>query len=138
MRYFKFSILATRGGGANQQIAEFNILLQGALVSYGSASASAPGGSSPSGEDPSHAIDGSLTAKYFDFNKVALIINLGQPTPANQYTWATANDHSERDPWTWVMYGSVDGLTWRVMSSVSNYDATQNRDTFVDTTWTMT
>ncbi|MBP7935805.1 MAG: PEP-CTERM sorting domain-containing protein [Phycisphaerae bacterium] len=69
----------------------------------------------PGGEAPAMAIDGSTSSKYLNFGETnsGLIVT---PTQAHKtlvtgVQFSSANDAPERDPMTWALYGTNDGIT---------------------------
>ena len=54
----------------------------------------------------------------YDF---VLTFSTYKPVVPRFYTMATANDYPERDPKSWVLYGSVDGENYEVIHQVSDY-----------------
>jgi hypothetical protein len=67
----------------------------------------------PGGENPGDALDMDPGSKYLNFGKEdsGLIVDNGMPTIVDSLTFTTANDHSERDPLTWQLYGTNDPIT---------------------------
>ena len=142
-RYYKFQLSAVKNDAyANGcwQISEFQLLNKGQVVSMAGASASSPGATyNVYGEGPERAIDTYLTSKFCCQSGVAypLIIDMGQAVAADSYTWGTANDVSARDPASWTVQVSNDGTNWITLSTVSGFTATESRDTYVGTIWTL-
>jgi hypothetical protein len=100
-------------------------------VNYSGATASNPGGSNPEGEGPSQAIDNNVNTKWLDFNIQPLIIDFGQNTLVDSYTFATANDVNTRDPIGWDFSGSNNNSTWVELNSQYNYDTPLSRFTYL-------
>lgn len=48
----------------------------------------------------------------------------------NGYRWSTANDATARDPISWVISGSNDGVTWTVLDTKSDQTITDTRQTY--------
>lgn len=72
-------------------------------------------------EGPASAIDGTTDWKYLNFGKInsGFIVtpSIG-PSTLDSFQITTANDHEERDPTTWMLYGTNDPIT-----SANNSDA---------------
>ncbi len=88
------------------------------------------GGSSyPGNEDPSNAVDGT-TDKYLNFGKVnsGLIVTPAVgPSTVTSFQITIANDHSERDPTSWALFGTNDTI-----ASVDNSEGGQENWTLID------
>ena len=73
---------------------------------------------SPGSETSPKAFDGTPTTKYLNFDKqnmgVGIKLNTGRPVSAIGFI--TANDSPGRDPMTFSLYGSNDGLHWFIMT----------------------
>jgi len=132
-RYYKFTPTNLKNNGiANSvQISELLLLYNGVRVDYSTATATNPGGSTPSGETPSRCIDNNLNTKWLDFNKCSLIIDFGKNTLVNSYTFVTANDSPERDPISWQFYGSSDNINFDLLDTKNNYPTTDARLTYL-------
>jgi hypothetical protein len=78
-QYFRFTPGVLRGQGSENsiQLAEFEMLFEGTALT--GATATNPGGSTPPNEAPPNVVDGSLTTKWLDFNKAALVLDYGSP-----------------------------------------------------------
>ena len=95
-----------------------------------------PGGNNPSGEQPSNLYDNNTATKALDFNIKTLNVSIFLYTFSTVqtftgYSWATANDATERDPITWTVEGSTNNSTWTVLHTVTNYTPTATRNTYV-------
>lgn len=80
---------------------------------------SAPGSSSPTGEDITKAIDNNLGTKFLSFStsNIPVVLNFGSAKVANQFSYTTANDAPERDPAGFTVEGSNDGVNFTSLSS---------------------
>ncbi len=128
-QYIRWEITERKGSANSIQASRFDLLLDDEVISWSEGElASNPGGSNPSNEGPHQAIDNSSNAKWLDFNfaeenpsltgKSVLEIDLGaDPAAFNSYRWTTANDHPSRDPVSWNVYGSHDGIEWTLMDT---------------------
>ena len=129
-QYYRFNVSHVRSG-YNIQISELNLLLNNVRVNFSGAVATAPGGSSPSGELPPKAIDNNVSTKWYSNVIVPLIVNFNSPTHINQYQFATANDSPQRDPISWTFEGSNDNNTWNILDTQTNYPTTTTRETYI-------
>lgn len=76
--------------------------------------------SSPSAEQPPEALDGSITTKWLSFAPSGTYYQFrfnGGPEAVTAYTLTSANDASERDPYSWVLSGSNDGSSYTVLDT---------------------
>ena len=134
-RYYRFRTTAIRGGISPTmvQMAEIEFYFSGTKVSVSGATATNPGGSNPTGEEPSKAIDGSTATKWLDFNIQPLVIDFGSGVRqvVDAFRFCTANDEIGRDPLQWVVEGSNDGSVWTALHTQStNASITTSRTTF--------
>jgi hypothetical protein len=69
---------------------------------------------SPGGEGAAQAFDGNPNTKYLNFDKknAGVTVKLSQGRVVQKFTLTTANDFSGRDPTSYKLYGSNDGVTW--------------------------
>jgi hypothetical protein len=84
----------------------------------------------PTAESPSKLIDGTSTTKYLNFGKtnVGFIITPGKGmTIVKSFEITTANDSPERDPASWVLYGTNSAI-----GSVNNSDGLGEVWTLID------
>lgn len=131
-RYYKFTptLLRDNATANSVQFSELNIRYNGTRVDYSTAVASNPNGSNPGGQTPAQGIDNNLNTKFLDFNKGSLVIDFGKNTYMTDYTFSTAEDSTERDPKSWVFYGSNDNSNWVTLDAQNNYPTTTNRLTY--------
>ena len=153
-KYFKFDVVAVRGGfrgvptasnGGGMQFAE--IILydnNGDSIPIDVGSSTNPGGYSPvngyAGQTPYHqgpgaAVDGVMEQKFFDakFTDNGLSSSLifavqGEPVMIRAYEFFTAEDAPSRDPNEWTLSGadSPDG-PWYTFSHISDAEAPTRR-----------
>ena len=73
---------------------------------------------SPSNETAVNAFDGNVGTKYLNFDKqnAGVTVKLNQGRVVKKFTITTANDAVERDPASYKLYGSNDGVTWVLLS----------------------
>ena len=96
------------------------------------------------GETPECAVDGKLDTKWLDFRAeqdadaerraaVWIQFTFANPTKISGYRWYTANDDEDRDPRSWRLLGSNDGVNWVVVDKVEDFEATSDRKTLAYT-----
>jgi hypothetical protein len=73
---------------------------------------------SPSNETAINAFDGNIYTKYLNFDKqnAGVTVKLSQGRVVQKFTITTANDAVERDPSSYKLYGSNDGVNWVLIS----------------------
>jgi hypothetical protein len=73
---------------------------------------------SPSNETAINAFDGNVGTKYLNFDKqnAGVTVKLNQGRVVKKFTITTANDSAERDPASYKLYGSNDGVNWALLS----------------------
>jgi len=73
---------------------------------------------SPINEGASNAFDGNVGTKYLNFDKqnAGVTVKLNQGRVVKKFTITTANDAVERDPASYKLYGSNDGVNWILLS----------------------
>lgn len=85
---------------------------------------------SPAGEDAAKAFDNDPDTKYLNFDKknagVTVKLNVGKVITG--FTLTTANDFPGRDPTSYKLYASNDGVTWTLISE-GNLSLTDSRKT---------
>jgi hypothetical protein len=127
-RYFRFVPVTVRNGDT-VQLAEFQLMKNGARLT--GAVATNPAGDNPGPEGPEQANDNLTTTKWLDFNQQALVLDFGTATVADAYRFATANDTDTRDPVSWRVEGSHDGMNWRVLDTRTNFATPSARFTYI-------
>jgi hypothetical protein len=72
---------------------------------------------SPSNEGAANAFDGNVGTKYLNFDKqnAGVTVKLSQGRVVRKFTLTTANDAVERDPASYKLYGSNDGVNWTLI-----------------------
>ena len=72
---------------------------------------------SPGGEGAANAFDGDPNTKYLNFDKAnaGVTVKLSQGRVVQKFTITTANDYSGRDPTSYKLYGSNDGVNWTLI-----------------------
>ena len=76
---------------------------------------------SPGGEGAANAFDGNPNTKYLNFDKAnaGVTVKLSQGRVVKKFTITTANDFSGRDPTSYKLYGSNDGVNWTLIKQDS-------------------
>ncbi len=69
---------------------------------------------SPANEGATNAFDNNTSTKYLNFDKsnAGVTVKLNSGRVVNGFTITTANDFSGRDPTSYKLYGSNDGVNW--------------------------
>lgn len=72
---------------------------------------------SPAGEGAANAFDNNPNTKYLNFDKknAGVTIKLNAGRVVTGFTLTTANDFSGRDPTSYKLYGSNDGVNWTLI-----------------------
>jgi hypothetical protein len=83
---------------------------------------------SPGGEGPNNAFDNNPNTKYLNFDKknAGVTVQLNTGRVVTGFTVTTANDFSGRDPTSYKLYGSNDGVTW-VLIKEDSITLSENR-----------
>jgi hypothetical protein len=76
---------------------------------------------SPAGEEPPKGLDNTVATKWLAFIPQGTYYGFrfanGQKQAVNAYTISSANDAPERDPYTWTLSGSNDGVNYTVIDT---------------------
>ena len=74
---------------------------------------------SPGGEGAANAFDGNANTKYLNFDKknAGVTVKLSQGRVVKKFTITTANDFPGRDPTSYKLYGSNDGVNWTLIKA---------------------
>lgn len=132
-RYLRWVIEDTKGVpfGNLIQASEFVLQNNGVDISMaGTTVASTDPGQVAFGEIPSNLVDNNVITKYctkLGEKPVTITFDLGSSKTVTAYRWATANDEEARDPTTWYIETSLDGVKWTRRGSVYRYPAPSNR-----------
>lgn len=113
------------------QLSEFQLKLAGGNLDLNPVIVTNPGGNNPvsGNENPDKVKDGFTTTKWLDFNKKELVFTFPAPTTIDGYNFATANDGTERDPVSWIFYGSTNGTDWIPLDMRNDVAVTTTRQT---------
>ena len=137
LRYIRLIVNALRNNTTVFQVSEIKILSKtGSVMAWPAATVVTSSIKETSeGESPAKLIDGNVETKFCStqFSAGAKIdIDLGDNVlDLDQYTawqWFTANDSPERDPVSFELQGSVDGLDFLTLDSVTNASITTTRN----------
>merc|ERR1711871_1002690 len=93
----------------------------GQTVDMSGATVTNPGGRSPGAEGVSKVIDGLTSTKWLDFNKKGLLFSFSNSMQADAFRFTTANDDTTRDPVSWTVSSSMDGISYRVVAQQSDF-----------------
>lgn len=116
----------TAAGGENTQAAA-DVDLQ-AKVDISSVNGTAGAAES---EGPANIFDGDSSTKWCALQDgVTAEWKMTEPVTVNYYYFTTANDAPERNPASWVLYGSSDGTNWTELDKVEG--ATLPTEFFTD------
>ena len=147
-KYLKFAFYAIRGETVDGiQFQEMTIYNGVNRVDYTSANASWNGGSVYNvAQSPAQGIDASNNTKfganisgttttlangYKKLNttetKNLFIINFNKYVSANNYNFVTGDDSPNRDPVSWKLYASNDGIIYKLIDEQTNLTITNNR-----------
>jgi len=122
-KYYRFVPLKLRDAttAKSVQIGEIYFSTGGVVMDMADAVATNPQGNNPPDEDPEKAIGGLTDRKWLDRNKGALVVEFPHGVHIDQFSFATANDHPERDPVSWRVDGSQDAATWTTLQTESDF-----------------
>jgi alpha-L-fucosidase 2 len=106
--------------GAYQAFGELIIdFKEGGLESVSCGSGHASG----NGQSAEASVDGNSATKWcleHGGKPVIWIGKFAQPTALSRYSFTSGDDMPDRDPQTWVLEGSNDGMTWRLLDKREN------------------
>lgn len=140
--YLKWKITKVRGTSPHDgvlQATEFKLYQNGTLYPW-NANASATSDMTPiSGYEASKLIDGSNSTKFatsqwgnVQTNECNIVFSLGETITIDAkttYSYITGNDEASRDPISWVLYGSADGINWEELDSQTDFTLITSRTT---------
>ena len=134
-------------GGEDFQIGEFQMLLNGAWIPCPANGVTCPGASKSltNGEGATKANDnrpifvasgqaGDTSqgdSKWNDSGMPPLQYDFGATQDVNGYRICTANDSESRDPVSWRVEGSHDGVHWVLVDERTDYATTMDRNTYL-------
>lgn len=80
---------------------------------------------SPVGEKANALVDGDIYSKFLTFNRSAsVIIQPIKRSCLTSYSLVSGNDEPNRDPKSWLLEGSDDGMCWTLIDSRNNHSFT--------------
>ncbi len=143
-RYYQWRITKRRGVDNGVQVSKLYLYDKNKVqIDMSSYVLTNPQGTSPIGYTADKLIDTNLLSKWFTYileNALYMygaVINLdrgigfsSKPAPY-YYNWITAEDAPNRDPISWVFYGSNDSFNWFLLNQVDNSNVTTNRNTLI-------
>ena len=87
-------------------------------------------GENPPNEGKGALVDDTSLSKWLVFaNTATITCQLTASATVKQYTLTSANDLPGRDPRSWTLQGSADGVTWVAVDTRSNIDFADRRQT---------
>ena len=97
------------GSGGGSSTPNYTEILNSDVANYTPTS-----NNSPAGEGSNQAMDGSSGTKYLNFDRsnAGFTIKLTNAQVVQGIKFTTANDFEPRDPTTFTLYGSNDGINW--------------------------
>lgn len=110
--FYAFTPLKLRGDSSEVHLAEISFQRAGEFLDMTGAVAHDYRGVSPPGEGAKNAIDGSVTTRWTDAHRTALIVQFPKGAVVQAFSFVTPSDHSERDPVAWQVQGSTNGVGW--------------------------
>ena len=146
-RYYRWSVTKVKDATQDlptwpvgiMQASEIQLFFAGTSYNISSATATNPGGSNPTGEEPTKINDGDTATKFLDRSgngvvggvdtgstqswKLVLDLGSGNAKSVDAFRYATANDVPGRDPVRWTFEGSNDSTNWTILHTQST-DAT--------------
>lgn len=137
-RYLRIVVNALRGNTTVFQVSEIKILSKtGESMPWPAATlVTSTMAETSEAESPKKLIDGNVETKFCSLKFVSgaqINIDLGSDildrTVYTAWQWFTANDSPERDPVSFELLGSVDGIKFTVLDSASSATITEARKT---------
>ena len=137
-QYYIWHITDNKGGAAYVQCAQFQFInADNTIPNMGVTSpVLLDGHATPQYENTGNLVNGSTSNgnKFLDLNFISggsrILFSFNEPTAFIGYKWKTANDEPDRDPKSWVMYGSNNEEDWDVIHTVTNFISTDDREVF--------
>lgn len=137
--FLKWKITKTRStpAGGYLQATEFEIYRNATKYSWANNVSITSDMVGNTGQEIDCLIDGDLYTKFctpdwgeVQSNECNIIIALGETITLDgnsSYLYITGGDEESRDPISWEIYGSLDGVVWDLLDSRSNATITTNR-----------
>ena len=135
-RFLALRTTAIRTAGTAIQLSEFEFYLGGVKVPMTGVVVTNPGFSNGNpNEVPASVIDGNLNTKWLDYSYVSgerLIFQFPTGLNIDSYRFATGGDAQGRDPVSWTLEGSPDGLSWTVLDTRQNAAVPTTRNAWTE------
>lgn len=127
-RYIRWTLVANRSNPGVTQAAEFNIRFNTTNINMVSSTVT----DSPptvTGAPVTNLKDNNTNTKwaFVEALPVSAIFDMGSIVIFNGYRWFTANDEPARDPISWTVSGSNDGINYTTLHTVNNHAVTTTR-----------
>jgi len=137
-QYYIWHITDNKGGAPYIQVAQFQFInADNTIPDMGVTSpVLLDGHATPPTEVTGNLVNGSTSSGnkfldlYFASGGSRILFSFNEPTAFIGYKWKTGNDVPDRDPKSWVMYGSNNQEDWDVIHTVTNFISTDDREVF--------
>lgn len=136
-RYLRWTITKRRGVQDSVQVDELEVLNGSTVVSLAAAVVTNPGGNGPANETAPNLV---RAGKWLDWNfstiggtvgrSVVLIDRGSSAASFTGYRYRTANDYPERDPVSWTLERSADGVAYVVIDTRTDQSIPTARGAF--------
>jgi hypothetical protein len=151
-RYIKWEITKIRQGNDTDcytgdvctQASEFLPTINGfsALTFIDDATTTNPDGINPPGSEPGRLFDSNIGTKFLDAafsysnnseGSTVIIFDVfdGNEVVFDGYNWATGDDMITRDPVSWTVSGSNDGILYTVLDTQTDFSPTTDRQAWI-------
>jgi autotransporter-associated beta strand protein len=133
-KYVRFTPILNRNNsaGGDIQYSEFELWFGGAKIAWPSGTtATIPDGTGFNNwkEGPTMIIDGDVNTKfYWGPRIIPITIVMPESVSFDEYRWYTANDANWRDPTSWKVETSLDGMAWTTVDERSAQTITTDRE----------
>lgn len=134
-RYLRWNVFAPKSG-SQLQASEFRVYNKSAVNILAGLDVYARNGGTLFGDGQTiNLTDGSTSTKWGQSGTTSeMFWNLGSAHALDYYTWYTANDEANRDPYKWTLKGSADGTVWWPLDDQSaGYTVTSSRQSLAYT-----
>jgi len=112
-------VVSNSGGSVTSNSATLSVNAASTLIQLTPLSVSARG-ENGTAEGLAKLFDGQTSTKWLDFTSTTWVqITVASPTILQAYSLTSANDAPERDPASWTLSGSNDGVTWTIIETRS-------------------
>ncbi len=118
-RYVRWNI-TVNSGGVDIQTQEFQLLSGGTPLNWDPAVVVTNNKPNPATEGPQNLVDGNSATKWLAYAATCIVdIDNVNGIIFDEYRFMTGSDAAQRDPDSWTLEVSNDGITWTVVSTVS-------------------